>query len=132
MAPIGSETHTWSTGIKENEDENEAHAAVWQPGDLALQEKGVTRVAVSHLLSHLKHRNMQKCAERSVSGFAVTHLEVQSDGEEDQGRRHSHVSSKQQDFFPHSLNDHELQHQKTFTAVNHRGELRLHVRIVRA
>lgn len=74
----------------------------------------------------------EMCRKICVSGFAVTHLEVQSDGEEDQGRRHSHVSSKQQDFFPHILNDHELQHQKTFTAVNHRGELRLYVRIVSA
>lgn len=60
---------------------------------------------------------------QTVSGFAVTHLKVQRDGEEDQGCRHSHVSSKEQRFFASILNNHKLQHQNTFSAVNHRGEL---------
>lgn len=52
-----------------------------------------------------------------------THLQVQSDGEEDHCGRHSRVSSEHQDFFACILNNHELQHRNTFSVANHRVEL---------
>lgn len=56
------------------------------------------------------HSNMLQ----TVAGLMVTHLQVQSDGEEDQCCRHSCVSSEQQDLLACILNGHKLQHQSTF------------------
>lgn len=58
MPMIWDERRTWSTGKKENEDEDEDHAAVWQHKDPTLRETGVVTVAVNHPVSCLKHQNM--------------------------------------------------------------------------
>lgn len=50
--------------------------------------------------------------QTASGGGVVTHLQVQSDGEENQCSRHSHVSSEQQHFFACTLNYHELQRKK--------------------
>lgn len=55
--------------------------------------------------------------------FTETHLKVQSDGEEDQSCRHSHVSSEQQHLFTSILNYHELQRQNTVSAPRHKAAL---------
>lgn len=51
LAKILSKNHTWSTGEKEDEDENEAHATVWHPGDRMLREIKrcwMARVIIDH------------------------------------------------------------------------------------
>lgn len=69
MSTIWNETHTWSTGKKENKNEDEDHAAVRQPGDLTLQEQ---RGDLSRCRSSLVMFEALKYAERCCNQCLVT------------------------------------------------------------